>query len=227
MSNLSSRPVPPNVTLVSHPVADAAVTRLRICPGGEVYTRNMEVVGQFLAVEATKDLPTEPWKVTTRMSAHAPGVKLHGRVALVSITRGGNDLIAPFRRLLPDSSIYYVAARRVTTELDGKKKVHAKLIDSKLPQAMPKEIHTAIVLDPMFASGCSVELILELLEVYKLERIIFVCLMAAFEGIDLISQRWPNVQIITAQIEEKLDENFYMVPGIGDGSDVSCLTSHD
>lgn len=228
MSNLSDREVlPPSVTLLNHPVVEEAITRLRICPQGKTYTDLVDLVGNFLAAEATRDLSTDGWSVTTRLGDPAPGRKIRGRVGLVSITRGGNDLIPAFRRMLPTSSVYHVAARRKTEVIDGKKVVSAYLIDSKLPEKLPEEMETVIVLDPLFASGSSVELVLKLLQALKAKHIIFVCVMAAPEGMDLIVERFPEVRIIMAQLDEKLDENFYIRPGLGDGSDVGNATTHD
>lgn len=230
MSNLSGREIlPASVTLLNHPVVEAAITRLRICKSGRNYTDLMTLVGRFLAIEATRDLPTKEWIVTTRtMHLAAPGHDLDGRVGLVPITRGGNDLLAAFRDMLPDSSIYHVAARRKSKiGPDGNKIIWAELLDSKLPKALPKGMETMIVLDPMFATGCSIELVLSLVQALGPKRIIFVCTLAAPEGMDMITKLFPNVRIIMAQLDARLDENGYIEPGWGDGSDVSNYTEHD
>ena len=229
MSTLSGRKIlPANVTLLNHPVVEVAITRLRICKGGKSYTDLMTLVGRFLAIEATRDLPTKEWIVVSRMRLQANGRELDGRVGLVSITRGGNDLIEAFRGLLPESPVYHVAARRKSKAgPNGEKIVYAELLDSKLPKTLPSGMKTMIVLDPMFASGSSAELVLNLVQTLGPSRIIFVCALAAPEGMDMIAERFPDVRVIMAQLDERLNDDSYIEPGWGDGSDISNCTEHD
>lgn len=215
-----SKALPKNVTLLNHPVVQANITRMRICQSGGQYTQHLEVVGRFLAAEATKDLSTESWRVLTRLGLQAEGHKLIGRVGLVSIARGGNGLLRLFRELLPDSSIYHVTARR--DEETGK----ARIIDSKLPNKYdrPKDIHTMIVLDPMLATGGSAELVMQMVAELKPQKMIFVGVLAAPEGMRHLAQAFPTARIILAQVDERLNEKFYIIPGFGDGSDIENCT---
>ncbi|PRP88954.1 uracil phosphoribosyltransferase [Planoprotostelium fungivorum] len=163
--------------------------------------------------EALGYLPFASQDVTTPTGSVYNGVEFTGKVCGVSIVRAGESMENALRASCRDIRIGKILIQR--DEDTGL----PKLFYSKLPKDI-SERHV-LLLDPMLATGGSacqaVEVLVE--AGVKPDRIIFVNLIAAPEGIQVMTERFPEIKIVTAEVDEKLNEKKYIIPGIGDFGD--------
>jgi len=163
--------------------------------------------------EALGTLPFDNQSVITPTGATYEGVQFTGKVCGVSIVRAGESMENALR-----ASCRSIRIGKILIQRDESTGL-PKLFYSKLPHDIA-ERHV-LLLDPMLATGGSacqaVEVLLE--AGVKQDRIIFVNLIAAPEGIEMMSKKFPLIKIVTAEIDEKLDEKKYIIPGIGDFGD--------
>jgi uracil phosphoribosyltransferase len=158
-------------------------------------------------------LPFEPHDVTTPVGQTYHGLRLTTQVCGVSIVRAGDSMEAGLRDVLPGVRIGKILIQRDKV--------------TKLPHlyysALPADIaeRHVLLLDPMLATGGTalkaIEVLLE--KGVPEEHIVFVNLLSAPEGIKVVRERFPNVRMVTSSIENRLNENAYMEPGIGDFGD--------
>jgi len=165
----------------------------------------------FLAYEALADLPMKQATVTTPLATmQAPTVD-GSAVVFVSILRAGNGMLDGMLEALPTARAGHIGLYRDP-------QTHRPVeYYCKLPQ--DTALCNIIVVDPMLATGHSAIAAISKLKVLKPPAIKFICLLAAPEGITTFSAAHPDVPIITASIDQKLNEHCYIVPGLGDAGD--------
>ncbi|MEU6350864.1 uracil phosphoribosyltransferase [Streptomyces sp. NPDC047072] len=165
-------------------------------------------------IEAGLDLlPFEPYDVRTPVGATYPGLRLAAGLCGVPVLRAGESMETELRAVCPGIPIGKILIQRdPTTKLP-------RLYYTKLPGDIA-ERHV-LLLDPMLATGgtatASIELLLE--HGVRQSHLVFVNLITVPEGITAVCERFPEVRIVTSAIERRLNENAYMVPGIGDFGD--------
>ncbi|MEV4772040.1 uracil phosphoribosyltransferase [Micromonospora humida] len=158
-------------------------------------------------------LPVVPTPVRTPVGQTYHGLRPAAPVCGVSIARAGESMESELRAMLPQTRIGKILIQRDRT--------------TKLPHfhyaALPPDIATSqvLLLDPMLATGGTALAALGLLREYGVfeEDIVFVTLLSSPEGISAVHARYPRVRIVTSAIEERLNTDAYMVPGIGDFGD--------
>jgi uracil phosphoribosyltransferase len=158
-------------------------------------------------------LPFEPYEVQTPVGRTYHGLRTTSQICGVSIARAGESIEVELRAILPAIRIGKILIQR------------DKL--TKLPRlyysALPADIahRHVLLLDPMLATGgtalAAIEVLLD--KGVSEEHLVFVNLLSAPEGITAVRERYPSVRMVTSSIEEKLNENAYMQPGIGDFGD--------
>ena len=167
-----------------------------------------------LLTEAALDLlPFEPHDVTTPVGATYHGLRFTRGLVGVPIIRAGESMEAELRAVLPGLRIGKILIQRDRT--------------TKLPhlyyRALPADIadRHVLLLDPMLATGGTAVAAIELLRELGVpeEHIVFVTFITVPEGIAAVCDRFPGVRIVTSAVEERLNENAYMIPGIGDFGD--------
>ncbi|CAB4867937.1 unannotated protein [freshwater metagenome] len=204
--------MPVQVHLVEHPLIAAALTRIRDeTTPNTIFRQELERIGTLLIAEATSALATTEVAVQTPV-ALTTGHVLTSEPVIVPILRAGLGFLQSAQTLMPGADIGFVGISRDEHTFEPKPYVN------KLPESLVGR--TCIVLDPMLATGGSLALACRLL----IERgantpIIVVCALAAPEGIEAIDQAGLDTQIFTASIDERLNENAYIVPGLGDAGD--------
>jgi uracil phosphoribosyltransferase len=170
----------------------------------------VEEIGLFLAYEATRTLRTTEGTVQTPLEP-APARRIARRPVVSPILRAGLGLLPGFLDCIDDAEIAHLGFYRDPQTLEP------------VPYYanMPRNLadRDVFVLDPMLATGNSGSAALALLESRGAKEITFVCLIAAPEGIATITKAHPDLRIVTASIDERLNDHGYIMPGLGDAGD--------
>jgi uracil phosphoribosyltransferase len=199
------------VTVVEHPVlADRVrVLRDRSTHHG-AFRRALHEASAIVAIEATRDLPTEDVEVDTPLERTAAR-RLCGDVAVVPVLRAGLAMVEGFMRLLPDARLGHLGMQR-----DERTHSPHGYIE-RLPPHLA-ETHV-FVLDPMLATGGSALYALDRLREAGARHVRLICLVSAPEGVAAVHDRHPGVPIWTAALDRGLDSNAFIRPGLGDAGD--------
>src|SRR5262245_13985410 len=204
----SSATVPLSVS--KHPIVADGLRGLRDSrtPPEEfrVHARN---VITMLLYEATADLPVRHGKVQTPL-AEADAIELETEVVAIPVLRAGLGLLAPVLELLPR-----VRAGSIGLERDEETAL-ARIYYNKLPRLQGK---IPLLLDPMLATGGSAAQALDLIKEAGGRDTRMVCIVAAPEGVKVLEERHPEVDVYTAALDERLNDRAYIVPGLGDFGD--------
>lgn len=198
------------LTIVQHPLAAHALTRLRDRHTKPALFRTLcHQITLILALEATRDLATEEKAIDTPLEPLRSRVLAHP-IAIVPVLRAGLGMVEPFLTLFPDVNIGYV----------GLERDHATAIARpyycKLP---PLEGRRVLVIDPMLATGGSAAQALDVVKAAGGGDVALVCIVAAPEGVAFVEQRHPAVPVFCAALDRGLDDRKYIVPGLGDFGD--------
>jgi len=200
-----------NVTLVEHPVVMHDLSILRDKQTDVVgFRAAMERIATVLACFALKDLPLKSRDVLTPLAMYK-GYEIGLEIIIVPILRAGLSMVAPFVKLLPFAKVGHLGVYRDET-------THKP---SSYYSKLPPEISGGLVfiVDPMLATGGSIDSAIRFLKEQGAEQIRVISVISAPEGLRHISEKYPDVSIMTAAIDDKLDDNAFIVPGLGDAGD--------
>ncbi len=201
-----------NVTVLDHPLVQHKLTLLRdkATPTAE-FRRLARELSMLMAYELTRHLPVEKVRIETPLEAtDAP--RLAGKkLCFVSILRAGNGMLDGMLDLIPSARVGHVGLYRDPTTLQA---VEYYL---KLPEDVSARF--CIVVDPMLATGHSAAAAITRLKQAGVGQISFACLIAAPEGVQLLSRQHPDVRIHAAGLDRALDSHGYIRPGLGDAGD--------
>ncbi|MBO5060740.1 MAG: uracil phosphoribosyltransferase [Clostridia bacterium] len=167
-------------------------------------------IGLLLGYEATKDLELEEFELETPITKMV-GRRTKRKVALVPILRAGLGMVDALMDLIPAAKIGHIGLYRNEETLEPVE-YYCK---------MPTDIaeRQVLVLDPMLATGGSAIDAITMIKKRGAVRIKFVCIIAAPQGIEALRKAHPDVDIYCGAVDEKLNENGYIVPGLGDAGD--------
>ena len=199
------------MVLVDHPLVRVHIAALRNRhSGADVFRRHLTALARLLAYPALADLSTEDYSVETPL-AQATGQRLSRVPILVPVLRAGLGLVEGFSDVIPDAVVSHL----------GMYRDHATLQPVRYYSNFPQDRHNHpfILLDPMLATGGSASDALDYLKSEGAQDIRLVSVIAAPEGVERVEARHPGVPIYTAQLDERLDERGYIVPGLGDAGD--------
>lgn len=200
------------VVVFDHPLIKHKLTFIRDKNTGSKEFRELVTeVSMLMGYEVTRDLSLEDIEIETPLQKMTSQVISGKKVGLVPILRAGLGMVDGMLRLLPTARVGHVGLYRDPETL--------KPVEyyCKLPQDI--EERELIVLDPMVATGGSASAAIEFLKEKGAKSIRLVCLIAAPEGIEVVKQAHPEVDIYVAAVDEKLNEDAYIVPGLGDAGD--------
>lgn len=172
-------------------------------------------LGRLVAAEAVQEIELEGFTFRTPMEA-CEGYRFpRGRTGLVPVLRAGNALEGPFREILPNPRVWHVGISR------DHKTLKPRQYSSSIPKrSVARRVDTVFVLDPMLATGGSAAHAIELIKVRHAPRVVFVGLVGAPEGVNLLKREHPDVPIYLASYEEGLTDNGYIERyAIGDFGD--------
>lgn len=204
--------MPVTVTVVDHPVAAEALTHLRDKDTSNQFFRaEMRRLSLIVLAEATKSVPVHRIRVITPL-AETDGVKISDRPVLVPILRAGLGMLPAAMELLPDADIAVIGVQR-----DEQTHVPSEYV-AKLPKNLAGR--HCIVLDPMLATGGSLEHGCRILAGRGAPQpITIACVLAAPEGIAHLEKSDMHLHIVTASVDERLNDDAFIVPGLGDAGD--------
>ena len=170
-------------------------------------------LAELLAARAVQKTPLKPTPIKTPLNAPIKGEELSCRVILVPILRAGLALWPAFQRLFPSAPIGFFGIRR------DEKTALPKLYYENVPKISKED--WVFLLDPMLATGGSACLALQKLQEFGAlqERITLVSVLAAKEGIEAFHKKFPRASLITAAIDPLLNDQKFIVPGLGDFGD--------
>ncbi len=174
------------------------------------FRRLVQRLATLLAYEATKDLKLVERDVQTPLEK-TTGYELEGRIGLIPILRAGLGMVDPVLELIPSAEVWHLGLYR---DEDTAKPVQYY---SKLPPANPVDV--ALVLDPMLATGGSVRAALATLREWGVGSVKIVSILAARAGIEAVASEYPEAQIYVCQIDPILNDQKFIVPGLGDAGD--------
>ncbi len=200
-----------NVKTLEHPLVAHHLSVLRNRATEPVQFRETIYRLTFLlAYEATQNFKLKNIKVPTPI-AETTGKSLQQRIGLVPILRAGLGMVDPVLSLIPDAEIWHLGYYR------NEKTLQPVAYYKKLPESSPVDV--ALVVDPMLATGGSASAALSAVKQWGVREIKLLSVIAAPEGVEAISQKFPDVELYVCTVDEKLDESGYIVPGLGDAGD--------
>ncbi len=201
-----------HLTVVEHPLVQHKLTLMRDAetPTG-LFRQLLREISTLLAYEVTRDLPVTTRQVQTPLKSMDAPVLDGRKLALVSILRAGNGLLDGMLDLMPSARVGFVGLYRDEETLEPVQYY------CKLPDGLSER--RVIVVDPMLATGNSSAAAIALVKDAGAIDIRFLCLLAAPEGVQRMESAHPDVPVVTASVDERLNENGYIVPGLGDAGD--------
>ena len=198
--------------LIDHPLIQHKLSLMR-CK--DTSTKNFRQLAReisaLLAYELTRDMPTQLVRIETPLEAMDARVIDGKKIVLASILRAGNGLLEGMLDILPSARVGHIGLYRNPGTLEAVEYYF------KMPQDMAER--DVIVLDPMLATGNSAAAAVERLKACRPRSIRFVCLLTCPEGIARFHRQHPDVPIFTPAVDRGLDEQGYIVPGLGDAGD--------
>jgi len=175
-----------------------------------IFKQNLDEIAKLMAYEVTRNVPLKDKTIETPI-CQMIGKEIDKQIILVPILRAGIGLVDGFRDIIPTAKIGHI----------GMYRDEETLIPHEYYARFPKGIEDSlvIVVDPMLATGGSASMAIQNIKDRGAKNILLVCLVGAPEGVELIEKEHPDVDITLAALDEKLNENGYIVPGLGDAGD--------
>lgn len=200
-----------HLTVVRHPLVQHKLSHMRDArTPTPIFRQLLREVSQLLAYEVTRELPMALQRIDTPLCPMEAPVLDGPEPALISILRAGNGLLDGILELIPQARVGFVGLYRDEETLQPVQYYF------KVP---PLEGRMVFVVDPMLATGNSSAAAVQLLKDAGARNLRFLCLLAAPEGVARMREAHPDVPIVTAALDERLNEKGYIVPGLGDAGD--------
>jgi len=211
----------PNVYVLDHPYAQMVLTRLRDKSTGQIeFRKGLVKLGRLIGFEIARHLPVSRKFVTTPLEVEAEGVEIPDidNIVLITVLRAAMPLAEGLLKIFPTARQGVVSARRVEETYTGGMDFEIELTYLRIPRLNGSEI--VIIADPMLATGSTMLKVVE--EVYKVgkpKRLMFATVISTKQGISRVHTVYPEIEIFTVAIDEKLNERGFIVPGLGDAGD--------
>jgi len=201
-----------SVNVISHPLVQHKLSLMRERDRSiKGFRELLNEIGMLLCYEVTRDLPLEMVDIETPMSAmKAP--KIAGKkITFAPILRAGVGFLDGMLALVPSARVAHIGLYRDPNTLEA--------VEYYFKSPTDLSDRTAVLMDPMLATGNSACAGASLLKARGARDIRFVCLLAAPEGIAQFQKEHPDVPIWTAAVDERLNDHGYILPGLGDAGD--------
>lgn len=200
------------VTIFDHPLITHKISLLRDEKTGSKQFRELiEEIAMLMGYEALRDLPTEYVEIKTPITTTKAKMISGKKLAIVPILRAGLGMVGGILSLVPSAKVGHVGLYRDEVTLEPHEYY------CKLPEDIANRL--VIILDPMLATGGSGSAALNFIKQKGCKNIKFMSIIAAPEGIARISKDHPDVQFYCGCVDERLNDNGYIVPGLGDAGD--------
>ncbi|MBX3421257.1 MAG: uracil phosphoribosyltransferase [Pirellulaceae bacterium] len=196
---------------LKHPLAAHHVSVMRdVSTPAWLFRQQVHRAAALLAFAATEDLPLRPRTVVTPL-ATTTGQQLASRIALVPILRAGLGLVEPLQSLLPEAEVWHLGMYR--------DEATARPVEyyCRLPDGDPCDV--GFVLDPMLATGGSLVSAIEALQRWGCPDIRVLSVIASQPGVDRLQREFPNLKLYVCAVDPELDNNNFIIPGLGDAGD--------
>lgn len=198
--------------VINHPLIQHKLTIIRDKNTGTKYFREVvNEIARLLAYEVSREMPVENVEIETPLIKSVQKQLSGKKVVIVPILRAGLGMVDGMLDLIPAAKVGHVGMYR---DHDTMEPVEYFI---KLPSDLPDR--QLLVVDPMLATGGSAVAAIDALKKRGATNIKFVCLVAAPEGVKVLQDAHPDVDIYSASLDDKLDENGYILPGLGDAGD--------
>ena len=200
------------VFIMDHPLIQHKLTLLRDKHTGTMEFRALvSEIATLICYEATRDLPLKEVETETPLVKATTKVIAGRKLAIVPILRAGLGMVDGMMKLVPAAKVGHIGLYRDHETLQPVEYY------SKLPSDIPER--DVIVLDPMLATGGSAVDAISIIKRSNPKSIKFLCIIAAPEGVKALTEAHPDVQVYCAAVDERLNENGYILPGLGDAGD--------
>lgn len=201
-----------NVHVIDHPLVSHKLTQMRKKETPSSLFRELTTeLSTILAYEVSRDFELKNVRIETPLQESIEPELVEKDVVLIPILRAGLGMVEGFSHLLPNAKIGHIGIYR---DPETKEAVEYFL---KLPDDIKSR--ESIIIDPMNATGHSAVAAIDAVKKHTEKPIKLVNILAAPEGIAYVREKHPDVEIYCAAIDEKLDENKYILPGLGDAGD--------
>jgi uracil phosphoribosyltransferase len=197
--------------LVGHPLVHDALMGLRDARTGPTeFRRAANRISVLLAAEALRDVPSTPATIETPLGP-APGRRVGGDIVVVPVLRAGLGMLDAVLELVPGARVGHIGLQRD----------EATAIASRYYSKLPPGLHDSYVLmiDPMLATGGSAVAAIDLIKRAGARTIRMICIVAAPPGVALLERHHPDVEVFTPVVDRELNDDKYIVPGLGDFGD--------
>jgi uracil phosphoribosyltransferase len=200
------------IRIIDHPLVKSTLSILRDRHSTAQQLRNAcHSIGFHLAIEASRlNLTLQDTEILTPLE-YTVGYKIANQCVLLPIMRAGLVLLNPFLKIIPYAKVGYIGINDEHTPTD----------DSEYYFTIPKpeESHAVFVMDVTLATGNAASTALSRLQLEGYENIVITSIIAAPEGVERIRTEFPRVAIVTAALDRELNDNGYILPGMGNASD--------
>ena len=201
----------PILRVIEHPLVARSLTILRdASTDAATFRLHLRLIARLMTPAVTDTVPTDPVTVATPLQ-EASGSVLRGPIVLAPILRAGLGMADGLLEMIPDARVAHLGLRRDETTLEPE--VYSEDYPADLPQSQ------VILIDPMLATGGSSIVAADLLRRRGATAISFFNLVSCPKGIEAFHERHPAIPIITAAVDAGLNEQAYIVPGLGDAGD--------
>ena len=195
---------------ISHPLKDHYLSILRNKETDfDTFRISASKLSYLLAVEATKHLSLKNIEIETPLVTTS-AYEIENNSVAISVLRAGLGLVDGVKDLIPNVSFGYIGVQR------NEETAEPENYYEKLPVLENKNV---FILEPMLATGGSLSFAIDTVKKYNPKNIQALTVISAPEGIDFIKKNHDDITLVTASVDEKLNENWYIVPGLGDMGD--------
>ena len=201
----------PKATVLKHPLIEHKLSILRNRDtDNKLFRETLNELSYLIVYEITRDLALRPVRIQTPL-APCDGHQLGEQVLLVPVLRAGLGMVEGILNLIPSAKVGHIGVYRDESTL--------RPIEYYFKLPPNAESMRVFLLDPMLATGGSLAYSIDLLKAKGVQRITVVSIISAPEGLDALRAAHPDVQIYTAMLDQCLNENGYILPGLGDCGD--------
>lgn len=201
-----------NVIVMDHPLIKHKISILRdVNTSSKEFRKLIEEIATLMGYEAMRDLPLNDVEVTTPIETCQTPMIAGKKLAFVPVLRAGLGMVNGLLALVPSARVGHIGLYRDHETLEPHEYY------CKLPDNLDKR--QLIVVDPMLATGGSAVAALNFIKQYGCNNVKFMCIIAAPEGVEKLSAAHPDVPIYVGTIDRCLNENGYIMPGLGDAGD--------
>jgi uracil phosphoribosyltransferase len=207
-----------NLWLANNPVINHRLSQIRdVGADKRLFRENVRHIAQMMCYGVTANLQQIAKKIVTPVQQYDAPFLAQDFPVIVPILRAGLAMADGLEELLPESTVAHVGMYRDHDTLEAVEYLN------KLPDLKNRDV---ILVDPMLATGNSAQLALDMIKKKDadMSRVSFLVLLAAPEGVQHLYKTYPDVKIFSGALDEKLNENAYIVPGLGDAGDRSFGT---